>query len=115
MTERFDQGLQPERTELAWRRTSLAIAAGSLVAMRLLPEILGSAIWALVGVAGLIAAVILWLGARLRYRRANIALSLYGEHAILPDGTLILALTALAVAIGLAGIALVLAAGLGIP
>jgi hypothetical protein len=63
----FDPGLQPERTELAWRRTTLAIAVGALVALRLLPPALGS--WSIiVGLAGLVLAVLIWV---LAYRRAH--------------------------------------------
>ena len=55
--ELFDPGLQPERTELAWRRTSLAVTVGALVALRLPPPILlGS--WSIsVGLVGLVMAV----------------------------------------------------------
>ncbi len=36
-----DRGLQPERTSLAWRRTALSVAVGSLVGLRVLPPHLG--------------------------------------------------------------------------
>lgn len=64
----FDPGLQPERTELAWRRTALSVGVGSLVAVRLLPIVLGDPWWALVGVLGVVAATALWLTSRHRYR-----------------------------------------------
>ncbi|NUT52355.1 MAG: DUF202 domain-containing protein [Saccharothrix sp.] len=60
-----DPGLQPERTTLAWRRTVLAVAVGSLVALRLVPAPWGP--WA--GGAGLVASAVLGLTAEHRGRR----------------------------------------------
>jgi len=62
-----DEGLQPERTELAWRRTVLSVAAVSLASARLLPELYGSALWVLPGVAGTTLAGFLWLASRRRH------------------------------------------------
>lgn len=58
MTYLLDDGLQPERTQLAWRRTSLAVVTGAVVGARLLPEVLGPvglglALVALFGAGGL--------------------------------------------------------------
>jgi hypothetical protein len=61
----FDPGLQPERTELAWRRTILSIAVGAIVALRILPSTLGR--WSIgAGVTGLALTAALWLLARRR-------------------------------------------------
>ena len=81
---RFDPGLQPERTALAWRRTTLSLTLGSLVALRLLPSALGT--WSLaIGFLGLAAAAFVWRQAS--QRAANTSDSLYaGSHS--PDGTL---------------------------
>lgn len=77
-TARADRGLQPERTELAWRRTSLAIGAGALIALRLLPGIASdTALQTLLlspGLAGLIFAYGLWVATRRRSRRWEQAL-----------------------------------------
>lgn len=50
-------GAQPERTALAWRRTALSVAVGSLVAGRLLEPWAGPVVWALtvLGLAGALA------------------------------------------------------------
>ena len=107
-TERFDPGLQPERTELAWRRTALTIAVGSLVALRLLPTVLENALWVIPGCVGIIAAFVMWVLARRRFtgiRRALVA------EGTLPRGGAG-AVTAMAIAVlafGLFGLVVVAA------
>lgn len=68
MDQLWDAGLQPERTALAWQRTCLACAAGSLAVLRLAVTA-GSALAALLGAVALLMTVATagWL--RLRYRR----------------------------------------------
>ncbi|WP_345801318.1 DUF202 domain-containing protein [Microbacterium sp. AZCO] len=107
MTAR-DPGLQPERTELAWRRTALAFALGCLVSMRLLPAALGNVLWVVPGFLGLVATGGLWLGAQRRYRRFEAALD-GGRRADLPDGRLLLALAGLTTIAALVGVAVVFA------
>lgn len=108
MTSLFDPGLQPERTELAWRRTCLALGVGSLVAMRILPEAFGSGWWALGGVAGIVASAGLWVAARRRYRHSTRALERDGDRAPLPDSRLTFSLAAFTIVIGLVSLALIL-------
>jgi hypothetical protein len=124
----FDPGLQPERTELAWRRTALAIAIGSLVSLRIFPLMLPSAFaaWGFVpGAVGLIAACALWSAARRRQLRMTAWL-----HSTLPGampgampagptapqdppgGGMLLALTVLATAFGILCIGIVVVSSL---
>ncbi|WP_261393745.1 DUF202 domain-containing protein [Microbacterium esteraromaticum] len=103
----FDPGLQPERTELAWRRTALALGVGSLVAARLLPTAFGNPWWAFGGVAGLFAAALIWFVARQRARDVNTALARDGDRASLPDGCLLAVFTTLVVAGGSIGLVIV--------
>jgi len=105
MSERrlFDPGLQPERTELAWRRTALAIGVGSLLALRVLPSIATTPAAAQLllapGIAGVAFAVLLWAAARARHRAVNRAL-LDERPADLPDARLLVTLTIFVVGCG---------------
>ncbi|WP_440711351.1 DUF202 domain-containing protein [Herbiconiux sp. YIM B11900] len=88
----YDAGLQPERTALAWRRSALALAGGALVAVRIVPAVVGP--WAYLPTgAGLVLAITLLVLAHRRYRRLHRALIEHSEPDRRPDGRLI-ALTA---------------------
>ncbi|WP_292732624.1 MULTISPECIES: DUF202 domain-containing protein [unclassified Microbacterium] len=104
----YDPGLQPERTELAWRRTALSIAVGSVVAMRLLPTALGSEWWILPGITGVVFAVVLWQWSRRRYVRVSHATVTARDHRMIPDGALLLTLAVFAALVGALGIAVLL-------
>ena len=99
----FDPGLQPERTALAWRRTALALAVGSLAAGRVLEPVSdGAWLLAALGVAlgfGLLAA------ARRRGVLVDRALHADGDLRSGPGAGLIAATAVVAVLIGIAGLA----------
>jgi uncharacterized membrane protein YidH (DUF202 family) len=113
MSTVWDPGLQPERTALAWRRTAIALAVGSIAALRILPELAGPA-GTLLGVVGLAGAVALAVAAELRYRRVHAALVRSARSGAVPlvgggvllaavaAGTLLLALIATVVVLLLA-------------
>lgn len=116
----FDPGLQPERTELAWRRTALAIAIGSVVSLRIFPLLLpaDAAAWGLApGVVGIGAACTFWLAARRRQLQTTAALHSSTPAVLstpaelsseaMPEGGMLLALTALATAFGAVSLAIV--------
>jgi uncharacterized membrane protein YidH (DUF202 family) len=86
----FDSGLQPERTALAWRRTALTLAVGSILSFRLLAPVID--VWSIpVGVAGLLLSATTWMLAGRRARRVQAALMSPAEP--LPGGGLPLLLT----------------------
>jgi uncharacterized membrane protein YidH (DUF202 family) len=98
-----DAGLQAERTALAWRRTCLALLAGSLVATRILPELFGA--WsALLGVAGAVCAGLLLVAIQRRYRMHHSNLHGDGDRRPPTGGGLIGALALFAVSAGVISI-----------
>ncbi|RLK52623.1 DUF202 domain-containing protein [Microbacterium telephonicum] len=109
----FDPGLQPERTELAWRRTALALGVGSLVSMRLLPVALGDPWWILAGMTGLVVAALVWVAARRRYRAASAALLRDGDRARMPGAGLLLGMALVTIATAVLAVAIVLVGASG--
>lgn len=101
----FDPGLQPERTALAWRRTGLALTAGSLIALRVLPHALGA--WALLPAwLGVALSVLVLVASQRRYRAHHHRLTTAPlDRLHLPDGALLALVTALTLGGGLAALA----------
>ncbi len=81
----FDKGLQPERSALAWQRTALSIAVGSLIFGRILATSLG--LWALLPMlAGLSMSAALGMKAYGRYAHHHRTLT--SGNGLLADGRL---------------------------
>ncbi|WP_051681852.1 DUF202 domain-containing protein [Cellulomonas sp. HZM] len=87
-----------ERTRLAWRRTALSLAAGSVAAGKLLEEVVGAGGWA-VTLVGLGAAAAMVRAARRRHTRDDAR----------PASTLVAACATAMTLLGAAGLWLVLA------
>jgi len=105
----FDPGRQAERTSLAWRRTSLTLAAGALVAMRILPHYWGS--WGLITAgAGILAAAAILAMAVRRYQSHRRGLT--GQPAVsdLPGSAPLALLAAAGMAAGICALLLVITA-----
>jgi uncharacterized membrane protein YidH (DUF202 family) len=110
----FDPGLQPERTELAWRRTALAIAIGSVVSLRIFPLLVpaDAAAWGFApGVIGIGAACTFWVAARRRQLQTTAALQSSpapeASSAAMPGGGMLLAFTMLATGFGVVSLVVV--------
>ncbi len=103
-----NDGLQPERTALSWRRTGLSLTVGSLAAVRVLPDVLGS--WAVIPAGcGIVVALIIVVASHLRYRTMHAALRSKASDAAPTYGGLLPALVAGLVAGG--GVLFLIGAG----
>jgi hypothetical protein len=91
-----DAGLQPQRTELAWRRTSMALFGFSIAAAKVLERPLGPVAFVLAAVGIVLAASLAW-GAYERTRRP------------VSGGRLVTTCTIVAVLLGLGALSFVVA------
>jgi uncharacterized membrane protein YidH (DUF202 family) len=101
-TALFDPGLQPERTLLAWRRTSAAVAAAGAVVARAAAHWVGDAA-AWVALGGALVAALTWVAATVRYRRLHRSLTRTGEGHPEPAGPAVAALTLALVCLSVGG------------
>lgn len=94
-----DAGLQPERTNLAWRRTLLSLVGASLLCLRWLPH---HRVFAIL-LVGLTLAAALGIGAALasRYRQGVSAIN---RGRAIPAVAEVMALTLACAAFGLLGL-----------
>ncbi|RFU22061.1 DUF202 domain-containing protein [Geodermatophilus marinus] len=105
----FDDGLQAERTALAWRRTALAMAVGAVVGGRLAAPALGLAALVVAGIGLAQAVAVAELSWR-RYRSVHRSLSGHGDlTGVRAAGLPIAALACSGVLVGLLALAFVLA------
>ena len=96
----YDAGLQAERTALAWRRTSLALAVGALISLRVLPHYWGLPGIVLSGIEVVLSLIVIRLAHR-RYQTHHQRLT-SGQYVQigLPDGVLPLLMVAISICAG---------------
>lgn len=113
LLELVEAGLQPERTALAWRRTGLALCAGSVAAVRILAELLGP--WAAVlGGVGVLWSLAILVLAHGRHRAVRHRLrGTDRERCAMPGGLLPFATAAMVAAGGIAALVVTFGIALG--
>lgn len=98
-----DPGLQPERTSMAWGRTSLAFMVAAAVLLRWTPHLGAAVAWVAGGL--LVVALVIFGTQRRRYRRAAEGVS----GAVLPPSAwAVTGLSVCTVLLGAAGMVFVL-------
>lgn len=98
-----DDGLQPERTLLAWGRTLLSMLVASLFLLRWLP-IHGVLAAGMIG-ATLVVAVLIWVSQQHRYRHRVAGMT---SARLAPDATAVLGLGAMVTLLGAGALWIVL-------
>jgi uncharacterized membrane protein YidH (DUF202 family) len=103
----FDVGLQPERTALAWRRTSLALTVGALAGVRIVPTLFGA--WLLVptGALALVAIAVLVLSHGRYLSHHRVLTTSDSDRIALDDGALPALVAGVALLLGLGALAAV--------
>jgi uncharacterized membrane protein YidH (DUF202 family) len=110
----WDAGLQPERTELAWRRTVLAVTAGTVLAGRYLGAgdvVLGLAL----PVLALVGGVALLHAGTVRFRRLGADLRAAGPtpaEPVMPGALMLGAIALMGMVIGVTSAVFVVATAL---
>jgi uncharacterized membrane protein YidH (DUF202 family) len=107
----FDEGLQLERTALAWQRTLLTLAAASLAIGRGLEVAIGATSWVIAG-AGVTVTLTLFVTVRRRYVGAHKHLTTIDATSLPSGGRLITACALLGLVAGMAALVFVLDAAL---
>lgn len=105
----FDPGLQPERTLLAWRRTTLALAVASAAVVRFVAPVVGPVV-VVAGLAGLVLCGAAYVAASAQYRRVSgelLAQEAAGRAPTTSPGAACAALTAALVLVGAGALAFV--------
>lgn len=97
-----DPGLQPERTRLAWRRTTLACTVVAVLAARHTVHGGGTA----AGVAGVVVSVLVWLGFLALAHRRLLGLGTARPRPLAPGAAAGLALCTLLLAL-VAGVVMI--------
>ena len=97
-----DEGLQPERTLLAWGRTLLSMLVASLFLLRWLP-IHGLLAVGMIS-ATLLVAVLIWLSQQHRYRHRVAGMT---RSSLVPDAAAVLGLGAMVTLLGAGAICIV--------
>lgn len=106
----FDEGLQLERTALAWQRTLLSLIVGSLAAGRGLEPFIGELSW-FVAAVGAGIGVAAFVVARRRYLTAHRHLTTVDQNSLPAGGSLVAISALLCASAGVAALAFVLQLG----
>ncbi|WP_152815265.1 DUF202 domain-containing protein [Georgenia subflava] len=113
----LDTGQQPERTQLAWRRTVLSVIAGTVIAARYMGGAGNYALALVLPTLAIASAPLLLYACSVRYRHLNECLRadydvVKANKTVMPGGTLLFALACMSMLISLASGSFIVCAAL---